>query len=92
MTYAATDKDASHEDDDDDEREGGRNGGGELRLDRVATATNSLQDSQISKTISDCLRQKQLSLLKVTRLELELDLDSSRAEKEGRWEGLKHCK
>lgn len=90
MTYAATDKDASHEDDDDDEREGG--GMGELRLDRVATATNSLQDSQISKTISDCLRQKQLSLLKVTRLELELDLDSSRAEKEGRVEGLKHCK
>lgn len=91
MTYAATDKDASHEDDDDDEREGRRNGG-ELRLDRVATATNSLQDSQISKTISDCLRQKQLSLLKVTRLELELDLDSSRAEKERRVEGLKHCK
>lgn len=28
MTYAATDKDASHEDDDDDEREGGRNRGG----------------------------------------------------------------
>lgn len=90
MTYAATDKDASHEDDDDDEREGGRNGRGELRLDRVATATNSLQDSQISKTISDCLRQKQLSLLKVTRL--ELDLDSSRAQKERRVEGLKHCK
>lgn len=91
MTYAATDKDASHEDDDDDERERGGMGG-ELRLDRVATATNSLQDSQISKTISDCLRQKQLSLLKVTRLELELDLDSSRPEKERRWEGLKHCK
>lgn len=89
MTYAATDKDASHEDDDDDEREEGRNGG-ELRLDRVATATNSLQDSQISKTISDCLRQKQLSLLKVTRLELELD--SSRTEKERRVKGLKHCK
>lgn len=31
--------------------------GGKLRLDRVATATNSLQDSQISKTISDCLRK-----------------------------------
>lgn len=28
MTYAATDKDASHEDDDDDEREGGGMGGG----------------------------------------------------------------
>lgn len=28
MTYAATDKDASHEDDDDDEREGGGGGMG----------------------------------------------------------------
>lgn len=28
MTYAATDKDASHEDDDDDKREGGEMGGG----------------------------------------------------------------
>lgn len=37
-------------------------------------------------------KTSRLSLLKVTRLELELDLDSSRPEKERRVKGLKHCK